>query len=346
MLEEKRVQVEPHVQSALRSIGSVKRAIRWTDWALSKIPLLCWAGSYLCLFHHQVSWQCAAKMCLFIYVFAVSNAGFGFLINDLGDRTVDRLAGKRNIFNESGMKAGLISLGALLCVMVASACPFILQPGFPFLWALSLLACIAYSLPPLRLKQRGFSGIAVSVVAQSTLPLLLLCSAMGFAIGLESILLICVGSISACTLEIAHQRYDRPSDEGTETSTFAVQLGSNGIDTAYRVILVVDRLAVGLLITLVAVRGLYSLPLGWIGLLLIPLYLTALLVTTARMMRREQIDPWYGSRPWDQRLIHNVLPNICVPITLLVCLSQFSPAWLVLLICFICWRLLLYMGQT
>src|SRR5438132_1236424 len=163
---------------AATAFGNFKRYVRWPDWALSRIPMLCTVGSYLGLVHGHTSTKFFIDFLLFTFVFASSNSAFGFLVNDLGDGELDRRHGKRNTFLEIGTTKGVALLGAVTAVMVLSGLPFFDRPGFALLWALWWLAAIAYSLPPLRLKERGAVGIAMSSVAQWTLPVLIAFAAL------------------------------------------------------------------------------------------------------------------------------------------------------------------------
>src|ERR1043166_2725856 len=325
--------------------GELKRHVRWSEWALSRIPMLCTVGSYLALVRSDRSTKFFADFLLFTFVFASANSAFGFLINDLGDRELDRRHGKRNTFLELGIVKGTGLLTALALVMVLSGLPFVHRPGFAFLWALWALSTIAYSLPPLRLKERGARGIVISSIAQWTLPVMIVFAAFQEGTHWELWIFIAATMLSGITLELAHQRHDRPNDATTETSTLAVNLGQRKIDKLYTWALWADRVAVGVVLAVVVLRPeVLELKVSATTLLagsLIFIYVIALSSLSLRLMNGYAIDPYYGQRTITDRIVHDILPNLLIPGYLLTQLTLQSPIWLGALLFFLIWRVLL-----
>jgi 4-hydroxybenzoate polyprenyltransferase len=331
-------------EKAASAFGNFKRYVRWPDWALSRIPMLCVVGSYLGLVHGHTSTKFFTDFLVFTFVFASSNSAFGFLVNDLGDRELDRRHSKRNTFLELGTINGVALLAAVTVVMVLSGLPFMDRPGFAFLWALWWLAAVAYSLPPLRLKERGALGIAISSVAQWTLPVLIAFAALEAGTHWERWMFILATTISGVTLELAHQRHDLPNDAATRTSTLAVNLGQRKIDRLYTRALWVDRLAVGAVLAIVVLRPqalelkvFSNVPAG----LLLFIYVAALVNLTLRFFKGDKLDPYYGQKTVAGRIVHDILPNLLIPAYLLTQLALQSPIWLAALLVFLIWRLLL-----
>jgi len=332
------------MNGAATTFGRVKRSVRWPDWALSKIPKLCIVGSYMGLAHGQTSAKFLTDLLLFVFVFATSHSAYGFLVNDLGDREMDRRHGKRNTFLELGTKKGWALLAAVTAVMLLSGLPFVIRPGFVALWGLWWFVAVAYSLPPLRLKERGAVGIVVSSVAQVTVPVLITFAALGAGTRWERWIFILAMTLSGAVLELAHQRHDLRNDAQTGTLTLAVRMGQPKIDTVYSWALWLDRAAVGVVVAAVVLG---SPPLVFkghstgllTGLPLLFIYLAALWGTIARLRTGPLIDPYYGRRPIAERVLHDTLPNLFVPVFLLARLTWDSPIFVLGLVWFLVWRL-------
>jgi hypothetical protein len=138
---------------------------RWGDWVASKggalFGMLFW--TVLCLRPHSPD---ALQVC---FLAVVSAAGFGLwghVLNDWGDIHADAIAGKPN--RVAGLPGYvrwlLLALALLLMILPWLGLPFTAQAAA--LLALELLLFVAYSIPPLRLKERLFwAPIADSLYA-------------------------------------------------------------------------------------------------------------------------------------------------------------------------------------
>jgi 4-hydroxybenzoate polyprenyltransferase len=330
--------------AALGVFGKFKRYVRWQDWALSRIPMLCTVGAYLALARGHASRESLIDFFLFTFVFAGSHSAFGFLVNDLGDRDLDRRHGKANTFLELGAKQGLALLAAIAVVMSLSGFYFLDRPGFAPLWALWFLVAVAYSLPPLRLKERGAAGIIVSSLAQWTLPVLIAFAAFEASAGWELWLFVFATTASGAALELAHQRHDLPNDAATGTSTFAVGRGRLAMDRLYNSALWLDRSAVGVVLAVVVLRppaiDLKAIPSLAIAATLVLIYFTVLWRACLRPAATP-IDPYYGQRTLAHRILHDTLPNLLIPAFLLLHLAIDSPIWWAACLFFLIWRLAL-----
>src|SRR5262245_6164899 len=83
-------------------------------------------------------------------------ASFGHLVNDYSDRDADRAAGKRRPLGEWSTRSALALIAACAGVTALAAMRFDAATTALSLLALALAA--AYSLAPLRLKERGILG--------------------------------------------------------------------------------------------------------------------------------------------------------------------------------------------
>ena len=168
------------------------RLARWPDWSTSKLPYI--GASTLLL----ASPQASVVKVLGILGTVLFWAAFGYGINEVADRDCDLRGGKSN------RAAYLSTLSwALFLTFTASA-----AIGLSLLWAadyaapvivvVGLLLAVVYSLPPLRLKERGVLGLVAGSTSQWVLPVLAVAAAqprgwsrptawclalLGFAIG-------------------------------------------------------------------------------------------------------------------------------------------------------------------
>src|SRR5207249_3775093 len=112
---------------------------------------------------------------------------------------------------------------------------------------------VTYSLPPLRLKERGAAGILISSLAQWSLPILIAFAALETGTSLERWMFILATTASGVTLELAHQRHDLPDDAQTGTLTLAARLGQSQVDKLYSCTLWLDRAAIGAIVSAVII---------------------------------------------------------------------------------------------
>ena len=320
---------------------------RWRDWGPGKIPVFCTILGYIALANRDFSATFAADFTLFI-IFASIHSGLGYVVNDWGDREIDRLQQKPNAFQNLKYFQGIIVLAVLLVVAVLSGLPFVHRPVVLPLWISWAFFTLAYSLRPLRLKERGVWGLAVSSVAQWTIPVLLTFAAMGRFGRWDMILFVIANSISGATLEIAHQRYDQARDLSTQTKTFGARLSSEKLDRLYSAALFLDKMALGAVLLAISVGIVqFSPPGSWIGLglPLLATYLILVLIAYLEIVRSsmggEFLDPYYSPKRSANKLLHETMSNLIVPSYLLLLLTVFQPVNGILLLVFLYWRLTL-----
>ncbi len=151
--------------------------LRFGDWWFWKVPPVLWVA-YLLLLAGGVG---AADGLVPIAALAVSVsflAAYGHLLNDLCDRRADQRAGR------SRASASLSApVQRLLCALLAlgAGLPWLLT-GIRSLIAILLAAILfvatAYSVPPVRLKERGWLGVLADAAGVHALPTLLAGSAV------------------------------------------------------------------------------------------------------------------------------------------------------------------------
>lgn len=143
---------------------------RWREWAQSKL-LFAAAASLL------LAPDAPAPRLLAMIATVAPWAAFGYAINDVADRDADRRAGKAN------RAASLASTRWALFLLLTAAAAL----GLSLVWAADAAAplfvlaglalAVVYSLPPVRLKERGAIGLVAAAAAQWALPVMALSAA-------------------------------------------------------------------------------------------------------------------------------------------------------------------------
>jgi 4-hydroxybenzoate polyprenyltransferase len=193
---------------------------RWRDWSTSKLPYLA-ATAFLLAGRDATALETVAMVATII-----GAASFGYCVNDVADRSSDARAGKPN-------RAAQVPTAKWAALMLLSAAGSI---ALSFIWAAdvagpilvitSLISAAAYSLPPVRLKERGIAGILAGAASQWVLPALAMASqqpggwmrprawavaVLGLAIGMRWM--------------AVHQMQDAIYDRRADVATFASQGG-------------------------------------------------------------------------------------------------------------------------
>jgi 4-hydroxybenzoate polyprenyltransferase len=287
------------------------------------------AGEYNLVFIGQV----------FLFLtFSTIMTGFGYLVNDLSDKELDRQQGKPNAFQNMSSTTAVFFILLTLLVGMIVAIPFLSLPWFAVLWLFWVLLAVFYSLPPMRLKERGLLGLTVTIAAQQTLPVAILFATFGELLSWGALVFILFATLRGISSDISHQMRDSARDAEVGTQTFAVQAGNKAVQRVYTISLELERLALGavillLLLELPAVQA----PLWEVGIAIAwPIalfYLPLLLLTIGssfkafRRGKLEREDPYDEARQAAVRdavhVIHHPLPSVILPLYLAVWLALF-----------------------
>jgi len=316
--------------------------LRWKDWFFDKILSLILVASYVALVDRLFSFTYLGHLAILL-IFAILSAAYGFLVNDLGDRDIDRRQGKLNAFLCLNPAQAPLMLAGLLLVATLITFPFWPQPGFLPLWFLWILVTTTYSLPPQRLKERGFWGVISPAVAQLVLPSLLFFAALGHLVKWDTMLLVVYFGTKGLAIALGQQKRDLDSDLRTQTRTFAVRVGHKRIAWSYAATLLIDQ--VFFVMTLILMFFQIP-PLDWPGLIgkippALPLILGYLpLVTLAlrqRWVRGCFTDPYFDPEKDIFNVLYAIFPAGIVPLYLVVLMSLHYPANLMVLVLLILW---------
>lgn len=147
------------------------RLTRWRDWAQSKLPFMTAVTVLL------VSPTPSARRVLEIVATVMAGAAFGYGLNDVADRASDARAGKPNRAAALGPSRWVPFL--VLTGGAAFGLSLVWAPDAagPVLVLVGLGLAVAYSAPPIRLKERGGVALAGAAGAQWAVPVLVVAAA-------------------------------------------------------------------------------------------------------------------------------------------------------------------------
>jgi 4-hydroxybenzoate polyprenyltransferase len=161
-------------QSALRRLA----CLCWVDARIAQ-PWLYKAPHLLGVLHAHVAlgalgWNAAGPAFVASVCTIAGLAGLAYVANDLADREADRRAGKPNLLSSAGPgRTAALAAGLALAAFGPWFAVLPLEAPGRVLLALQLALVAAYSLPPLRLKERGLAGVFADALYAHAVPALL-----------------------------------------------------------------------------------------------------------------------------------------------------------------------------
>jgi len=191
---------------------------------------------------------------LVFLLFSTAMTGYGYFVNDLADQVVDHQQGKPNAFHGMARGAAWAITGGFLLAGLLCALPFLARPGFAAALAGWVFCSSAYSLPPLRWKERGALGLAVTVAAQQVLPMLLLFLGLAPVLDWGAGLFLIYAGLRGLSSDLGHQLRDAAGDARTGTQTFAVRAGKRRAEMVYALSLELERMATAVLLVWMTYR--------------------------------------------------------------------------------------------
>ncbi|RLC93138.1 MAG: hypothetical protein DRI77_12140 [Chloroflexi bacterium] len=308
--------------------------LAWRSWGLIRYNSI-WqnvaALFYIGLARRWFGLDYIYDVALFL-VFSLTGTAYGYLVNDLADVELDRRAGKTNVFHEMSRAKAVLVVMVVFGVMVVCGLPFIRRLGFLPLWIAWFLAATFYSLPPVRLKERGALGLAATILAQQPIPAAMAFAALGHLRAWGALAFVAYITLRGVSSDVGHQMRDRERDEAAGATTFAVRRGHRVIARIYGLSLELETLVLGIVL-LVLLIDLPAVAIGaWLVSPMWPLiiaYLALLPFTLGcawmRLERGEWVDPYDESPAGPPRdllhLIHHPFPTVLLPLYLALWLT-------------------------
>lgn len=207
------------------SLVAISRASEWWNYKLT--PAL--AILYGAMFYYHVPSEKWLLCQLILLGALIPGAIFVSVVNDLADRADDARAGKANRLASAGPVTQVLALGAPIAVGLAWCVLWRDEPLLLALYIAAWLAFAAYSLPPLRLKRRGWAGVMADATGAHLLPALLALAlaaeAAGRVIAPPAVMLVGVWALAYGLRGIFwHQLYDSDNDRVAGVATLASRM--------------------------------------------------------------------------------------------------------------------------
>jgi 4-hydroxybenzoate polyprenyltransferase len=275
------------------------------------------------------------------FIFSMFSTTYGYLINDLSDRDIDRLHGKANTFeNDSISKATLIVI-LFFILSIFFVIPFYKKDLFLLLWICWFLVSTFYSLKPIRLKERGKAGLAFAVFGQRVLPALIVFSAFGHWDWITVLVFTVYILFRGLSSDLNHQLEDFHKDISTGTTTFAVQTGVAKGQKLLRISLEIEK---GMLLICLLVMYLKIMDANlYESFLILPalviyliLYMPSLFM--AKKIAFENLNPFTCNRNSLFHFLHHTFPSVGLPIYLGILIAFQNSVFILITIFFIIYR--------
>ena len=208
------------------------RRLRVTEPWRYKAPFLI-SVPYFILFAAAASVGDALVWILLALCTITGVAGFAYMSNDVADRRADVAAGRPNGTAELSTARTTLAFAVFLAAALAPWIAYVPADRVSVsLWAAELLLLLAYSVPPIRLKERGILGVTADALYAHVVPALLAAysfhvltqrvfdgfvtfavalAAWQFFLGMRSVL--------------THQLSDADHDRASGTSTHVIRRG-------------------------------------------------------------------------------------------------------------------------
>ena len=185
-----------------------------------------------------------------VMVALMISASWGFLLNDLFDREADSAGGRSDDLHGHGLGTGTL-WGLIVATASASWVLIFLSGGgyaYKVILAFNYLVAILYSVPPVKLKVRGFWGFLANSLMERPLPIIVLLAYMEYFTAFTVVLPLLM---EATWSVFKHQAADIGDDVQAGVRTFAVRLGKG---TSERIVMeFLNPLSVVSLLALVSI---------------------------------------------------------------------------------------------
>ncbi|HEM49226.1 MAG TPA: hypothetical protein ENO27_03350, partial [Caldithrix sp.] len=199
----------------------IRKYLGWRNWAVlyyNSIFENLFVFFYIGISTENYSNNFILNILLFL-IFSLFSSTYGYLINDMADRDLDKKHGKQNTFSEDSNLRSWSVVFITLILSVFFAIPFLQYNLFIILWGTWLFLATFYSLKPIRFKEWGKAGLIIVVIAQRVLPVLIAFSAFDFKVLPDLIFITLYLFFRGITSDMNHQIQDYENDIRTNTRT-------------------------------------------------------------------------------------------------------------------------------
>ncbi len=223
------------------------QAFRINDWWRSKAAMLM-GMVYLFSLWFAIPFE---KFLLLAALSLATISGFastGYLLNDLFDRQKDLKAGKRNFLLGRGQLFILLSftLALLLLFLPWLYLPF--NSHSATLIVAEIFLFLIYSLPPLRLKERGAAGLLTDALYAHTVPVVLAAYTFSLAANVQMPLgplavLIVWQTLSGIRNILLHQHDDLIADAAAGSKNWVSKISNTSFLSAIKYLVLTETLS-------------------------------------------------------------------------------------------------------
>lgn len=308
----------------------IQKYLGWRNWAVFRYNSIfenLFVILYIMLRQQNFSGANLLDILLFL-LFSVFSTSYGYLINDFSDVDLDRRHGKPNTFANQSKGSALVVLLIVVLISALLAWRFIENKYFPALWIVWLVISTCYSLPPLRLKERGRLGLFFVVLAQRFLPILIVFAVFQFSEIWEMILLGVYVFFRGASSDLNHQLEDYFHDRKTATQTSAVVMGAEHGRRLLQFFLEMEKWLLAAIIIVSLFRFSYlDIPIFAFLVLMSILYLGALLFSYIQVIRTRgavDVNPFHGGEKNIFQFLHHAYPSVILALGLNLIVMRYN----------------------
>lgn len=205
--------------------------IRFYTWWNYKLPPL-FGIAFLFVLHSGLSFGDTLRRLAILIICMIGTAGFGHYLNDMFDIESDKHSGKQNVSASHSRFRRALTIAVLLTLGLAPWFIFYHVGAIHLSVLMVMLLFALYSIPPIRLKDRGFLGILSDTLYAHAIPAIVVALAIldGREVNqgaYDIILIIFIWQFFVGFRNIAfHQYEDYEQDRKSGSMTWAVKLGA------------------------------------------------------------------------------------------------------------------------
>lgn len=236
----------------MSTTAKISQFLRWRDWGPGRLSVFWGLTLYIALAYH-LGFSRYILVFLVYLPFAAAQAILGYVINEWGDRSLDRRLFKHNAFNGMTYLERILSLALVLVAAMVTGLPFLPRPGFLMLWLTWALLAAGYSLEPFRLKVHGLVGFLALLAAEWFLPVLITFAVFEVQGGIDMWVLAAALTISGAARELDRSSHNRLHSL-TCKGMFTAEISAEKLQLLSRLTRIGEKIGVGLVIGLVLLR--------------------------------------------------------------------------------------------